>query len=298
MQAERDKATNAIALLKDELAKNDKNKMELMKLRGQSSQAQTAVQELAKAQAALKKLKSAKPLSLADVMALSLQQSAALKKKIAAARVARMKTPLNLSDAQVQSITNIMFTHIDRQNEMFLSDIRSGNVTSTTNADGVITQMGHSGESVETQEDEIKAQLSPDQVTEYDAFKKGEETSDHDKAVNSEAAAIATEFSLTPEQQQQIQEQMAQSGLDTISRISTTDTNLAAAWLATGDQSIVAQIAMQQSLTRLTNRLNLLQSVLTPAQLEKYRQEQQAQIEATKNSMSKIPPQPNGAATQ
>jgi hypothetical protein len=173
---------------------------------------------------------------------------------------------------------------------MFQQDISSGNITSITNGDGVITQMGHSGENVETQEDEIKAQLSPDQVAEYDAFKKGEEASAHDKAVSSEALAIATEFSLTPEQQQQIQEQMAQSGLDTTGRISTTDTNLAAAWLATGDQSIIAQIAMKQSLERLTNRLNLLKSVLTPAQLEKYRQEQQAQIEAMKTSVSTFTP--------
>lgn len=298
IQAERDKTTNQIAWMNEELAKNEKNKLELLKLRGQAGQAKTAMQELAKAQAALKKQKSAKPGSLAAALALISQRSIASEKEKAAARVAQMKTALNLSDAQAQSITDIIFTHIDRRNEMFQQDMSSGNITSITNGDGTITQMGNSGESNEKQEDEIKAQLSPDQVAEYDAFKKGEEASDHDKAVSSEAAAIATKFSLTPEQQQQIQEQIAQSGLDTISRISTTDTNLAAAWLATGDQSIVAQIAMKQSLERLTNRLNLLQSVLTPAQLEEYRQEQQTQIEATKNSMSKIPPQPNGAAAQ
>lgn len=294
LRGENEKLTSAVTEAKNQQKLTQSQFNELMKLRGQTGQAKTAMQELAKAQTALKKLKSPKPGYFPAAMATSI----ALEKKMAAARVARMKTALNLSDAQVQSITNIMFTHIDRRNEMFLSDIRSGNITSITNGDGTITQMGNSGESNEKQEDEINAQLSPDQVTKYDAFKKGEEASVHDKAVSSEAAAIATEFSLTPEQQQQIQEQIAQSGLDTINRISTTDTNLAAAWLATGDQSIITQIAMKQSLERLTNRLNLLKSVLKPAQLEEYRQEQQTQIEATKNSMSTFPPRPSGAAAQ
>ena len=294
LRGENEKLTNAVTEAKNQQKLTQSQFNELMKLRGQTGQAKTAMQELAKAQTALKKLKSPKPGYFPAAMATSI----ALEKKMAAARVARMKTALNLSDAQVQSITNIMFTHIDRRNEMFLSDIRSGSITSITNGDGTITQMGNSGESNEKQEDEINAQLSPDQVTKYDAFKKGEEASVHVKVVSSEAAAIATEFSLTPEQQQQIQEQIAQSGLDTINRISTTDTNLAAAWLATGDQSIIMQIAMKQSLERLTNRLNLLKSVLKPAQLEEYRQEQQTQIEATKNSMSTFPPRPSGAAAQ
>jgi len=298
LRAENEKLSSVVAEAKNQQKLTQSQFSELLKLRGQAGQAKTAMQELAKAQAALKKQKSAMPGSLAAAMALSSQRSIASEKEKAAARVAQMKTALNLSDAQVQSITDIMFTHIDRRNEMFQQDISNGNITSITNGDGVITQMGHSGENVETQEDEIKAQLSPDQVAEYDAFKKGEEASVQERAVSSEAAAIATEFSLTPEQQQQIQEQMAQSGLDTTGRISTTDTNLAAAWLATGDQSIIAQIAMKQSLERLTNRLNLLQSVLTPAQLEKYRQEQQAQIEAMKDSMSIFTPQPNGAPPQ
>ncbi len=294
LRAENEKLSSVVAEAKNQQKLTQSQFSELLKLRGQTGQAKTAMQELAKAQAALKKKKSTTLENIKTAMALNSQ----LEKKKAAARVERMKTALNLSDAQVQSITNIIFTHIDRRNEMFQQDISSGNITSITNGDGTITQMGKSGETVEAQEDEIKAQLSPDQVAEYDVFKKGEEASTHDKAVSSEAAALATEFSLTPEQQQQIQEQMAQSGLDTISRISTTDTNLAAAWLATGDQSIIAQIAMKQSLERLTNRLNLLQSVLTPAQLEKYRQEQQAQIEAMKTSVSTFTPQPNGATPQ
>jgi len=294
LRAENEKLSSVVAEAKNQHKLTQSQFSELLKLRGQAGQAKTAMQELAKAQATLKKQKSAMPGSFSAAMAGSI----AFEKNRDAARVAQMKTALNLSDAQVQSITDIMFTHIDRRNEMFQQDISNGNITSITNRDGVITQMGNSRENGETQEDEIKAQLSPDQVAEYDAFKKGEEASTHDKAVSSEAAALATEFSLTPEQQQQIQEQMAQSGLDTTGRISMTDTNLAAAWLATGDQSIIAQIAMKQSLERLTNRLNLLQSVLTPAQLEKYRQEQQAQIEAMKDSMSIFTPQPNGAPPQ
>jgi RNA polymerase sigma factor (sigma-70 family) len=298
LQAERDKATNANALLKDELAKNERNKMELMKLRGQAGQVQTAVQQLAKAQAALKNQKTGMPAYLTNAMAMGLKTALTSQKKSAAARIARMKQALNLSDDQAQAITDIMFRYLERGNQFVMQAMSSGDMKAVIASDSVSLQPSSGADKLSSPEDEIKAQLTPDQLAEYDAFKKTEAVESRERSASAEVQRMTEDLSLTPDQQQQIHDLVLQERSDKTGTAFAGNAAELAATRNSSDYGALVRLSMQQQLENLTNRMNLFQPVLTPAQFQQYQEREQERIEMMKSAFSMFLPQTNSAAAQ
>jgi RNA polymerase sigma factor (sigma-70 family) len=297
LTAENQKLSNAVVEAKQQQKLTQSQFNELLKLRGQAGQSQTAVKELAKAQAALKNQKPGVSSFFTNAMAVGLKSSLVSEKKYALARIERMRQALNLSDAQVQAITDITDKHLEQENEKVMQAFSSGDFKPIVSADNISLQAGNGGSSLASQESEIKAQLTPDQLVEYDAFKKAEAEANKEKAASSAAAGLASELSLTADQQQQIHDLLLQHPSDKTTGL-THDQALALTTARTaGDYTTMINLSMQQELQQLTNRMNLFQAVLTPAQLQQYQQSQQDKIAMMQSALGLFLPQTNSSAS-
>ncbi len=312
LQAEQSPLTNNLATLRAENEKlsqavaeaNNQKKLtqaqfnELMKLRGQTGQAQTAVQELAKAQAALKNQKPVLSGFLTNAMAMGLKTSLGFQKKSAAGKIARMKETLHLTDDQVQAIKDITFKHLDQQSELMMQAMSTGGFKPDISGKNVSLEATGSGVNVDTEENEIKAQLTPDQLAEYNAFNQAEKVANEEILAKYEAEKLAQELSLTADQQQQMHDLIIQDNLNKSKASIASLSDAKAAARNAGDYPAMMNLAVQQQQQQLTNSLNLFQSVLTPTQLQQYQESEQQRIDMMKSAFSMFVPQTNSAPAQ
>ena len=298
LRAENEKLSQAVAEANNQKKLTQSQFNELMKLRGQTGQAQTAVQELAKAQAALKNQKPVLSGFLTNAMAMGLKTSLGFQKKSAAAKIARMKETLHLTDDQVQAIKDITFKHLDQQSELMLQAMTTGGFKPDISGNNVSLEATGSGVNVNTEENEIKAQLTPDQLAEYSAFNQAEKVANEEILAKYEAEKLAQELSLTADQQQQMHDLIVQDNLNKSKASIASLSDAKAAARNAGDYPAMMNLAVQQQQQQLTNSLNLFQSVLTPTQLQQYQESEQQRIDMMKSAFSMFVPPTNSAPAQ
>jgi len=294
LTAENQKLSNALAEVKHQQKLTQSQFNELLKLRGQAGQAQTAVTELAKAQAALKNQKTGMPGYFTNAIAMGMKTALASQKKTAIAKVARMKLALHLTDDQAQTITDIMFKHLDQDSQRMMQAMSSGDLGATMAS----LQPGTGANNGPSEEDEIKADLSPDQLAGYDGFKQAEKAADLEKSASAQAQSLTDELALSSDQQQQIHDLILQ---DSSNPAGTDDSSQAAAIAAarkSGDYNAIMNLALQQRLQQMTNRMNLFQPVLTAQQLQAYQSGEQEKIDMMKSGFSMLMPQTNNTSAQ
>ena len=297
LTAENQKLSNNLAEVKHQQKLTQSQFNELLKLRGQAGQAQTAVTELAKAQAALKNQKTGMPGYFTNAMAMGMKTALASQKKSASAKVARMKEALHLTDDQAQAITDIMFKHLEQDNQRIMQAMTSGNLSATMDGDNVGLQAG-SVNNGPSEEDEIKADLAPDQLAGYDGFKQAEKAADLEKSASMEAQSLTDELSLTSEQQQQIHNLILQDSSNPAGSGDASEATAIAAARSSGDYTTMVNLTVQQQLEQMTNQMNLFQPVLTPPQLQAYQTSEQEKIDMMKSAFSMLMPQTNSAPAQ
>ncbi len=298
LRAENEKLSQAVAEANNQKKLTQSQFNELMKLRGQTGQAQTAVQELAKAQAALKNQKPVLSGFLTNAMAMGLKTSLGFQKKSAAAKIARMKETLHLTDDQVQAIKDITFKHLDQQSELMLQAMTTGGFKPDISGNNVSLEATGSGVNLNTEENEIKAQLTPDQLAEYSAFNQAEKVANEEILAKYEAEKLAQELSLTADQQQQMHDLIVQDNLNKSKASIASLSDAKAAARNAGDYPAMMNLAVQQQQQQLTNSLNLFQSVLTPTQLQQYQESEQQRIDMMKSAFSMFVPPTNSAPAQ
>lgn len=135
-----------------------------------------------------------------------------------------------------------------------------------------LTRLGKEGGNTEAQ---IKALLTPEQQAAYPAYQHEEAAYNASRAANTELLQMQSTLDLTPEQQDRVYAALYEVSLNQL----TGATNP-----PPGDVSGAAE-ALQWTMDQ---KAKALEPVLTPAQLDKYRQQLALQAKVVKDVMSKL----------
>ena len=286
LQTERDKAVNTIAWLKEELAKNKANNLELMKLRGQTGQAKTALQELAKLQKSAAQQSGSMPAYFTNAMAQGITMSEKFKKKAAIAKLERMKDKLHLTDDQAQAISDIMAKNIEKSSQQILNAMLGKQIP---------VEEQDASNSLLNEEAAIKALLTPDQLANYSDFKQAETISTARTSALSEVTMMTGEMDLSQEQQDKARAALYQLDLNQASAPQNQEAIAKAR--ASGNYTDFVSLQIETQKQTLEEKLKALDGILTPEQLKIYEQKQLDMINMQASAMKMfLPKATNGAA--
>jgi hypothetical protein len=288
LRAENKRLSNAVTDAKDQKALSQAQLNELLKLRGQTGQARTAMQDLAKLQKSAAQQNGQMPAYFTNAMAQGITMSEKFEKKAALAKLARMKAQLQLTDDQAQAISDIMIKKIERNSQLALNAMQGGQLVPPV--DRMTSQ---------NEESDIKALLSPDQLAAYMDFKQSELVASAKTSAQSELTQMTDEMDLTQDQQARVQAALYQLNLSQASAPQAPqDKDAMTRVLATGSYADVISFSVQKQKQTLDNRLQALDGILTPEQLKTYEQKQLDAIDIQTTAMKMFLPQTNSAAAQ
>ena len=291
LQHERDEATQPAGRLLAENArlKSNPNQTELLKLRGQAGQAHTAVQELAKMKAAGGS-PNALPAYFTNAMAQGMSMAEKFRKKDALAKVARMREKLHLTDEQAQAIGDVLVKHIEESSQQMLKAMSGGQLPGQ-----MAGQIPGALPSASDEEAEIKALLTPDQLTAYPDYQKAEAISAANNSAQSELTMMSGEMDLTPDQQEKIHSALAQYELSQPPSNQTRD--LVAQARASGRLADAISLQIDSQKQALDAKLQILGGILSPEQLQTYQQKQLDMIDMQSSAMKMFLPQMTNAVS-
>ncbi len=135
-----------------------------------------------------------------------------------------------------------------------------------------LTRLGKEGGNTEAQ---IKALLTPDQQAAYPAYQHEEATYNASRAANTELLQMQSTLDLTPEQQDRVYAALYEVSFNQLTGVTNPSPG------DVGGAAEALQWAMDQ-------KARALEPVLTPAQLDKYRQQLALQAKVVKDVMSKL----------
>ena len=264
LQRERDHATNQLAALADEVGKNEKDNLELLRLRGMAGVARRAIGEAEQLREQLARQASEtgnNPISdaMADAMKQSLEQHVE-------GRLSRMTASLHLTPEQTQAVRDILM----RQ----------------ARAMGVGMQQGLSGrfdkkeltrlaKEAGNPDEQIKALLTPDQQAGYPSYQQEEAAHNAGRAANAELREMQSTLGLTSEQLDRVYAALYEVSFSQLA---------GGTKRSPGDTAGEAE-AMQRAEDQ---KAKALEPVLTPTQLDKYRQQQAIRVKLVKDIMNKL----------
>jgi RNA polymerase sigma factor (sigma-70 family) len=263
---------------KKELSKSRMD--ELLKLRNQSTQAKSSMQELASLKASTAQ-GGAMSAAMTNAMAQGLATSEKFMKKAAMEKLARMKAKLGLTDDQEQAISDIMMKRIADQSQMTM-DAMMGKTTLAAIA-----------QSVSNEDRDIEAQLTPGQLAAYPDFEKSEGEVTADKAASAEVSmmTMSGDITLTPDQQDKIHAAFYQVNLN-----HTSADKLKQTLAAGGSSGNGADAAIEMQKQMFADKMQAVSGILTPDQLKTYQQQQSDFLDATANAMKIFPHVNQGTA--
>jgi len=230
---------------------------ELLRLRGMAGVARRATIEAEQLRTQLAR-PSAEPGTnlitgaMADAMKRAMEQQVE-------ARLARMTASLRLTREQAQAAREIL----ERQAHM-MRQVFSGNSNMEE-----LTNLAREAGNPELQ---LEALLTPDQKAGYQAYQQDEAARNARQAANTELLAMTSTLNLSPEQEDQVYAALYELSFNQLSRRLTP--------AATNQIGAIQYFADQKA--------KALEPVLTPAQLETYRQQQTAQVNMTKDILGKM----------
>ena len=279
LEADNTRLSNQVAHGQEQKQLSQSQLNELLKLRGQKGQSQTALQELAKMQANQGKNGFNSPfMTNAMKMGLSFAQMAQEKK--AQAKLARMKDKLQLSDDQMQAIKGIMLQHIDENNERSMAMLSGQKPVIDPNEP--------------TEDSQIQAVLTSDQMTEWPDFQQSEKQVNAQDSAKADVALMESSVDLSPDQQSQAQAALYQYELNQMSG-ATNQAALVAQTRSTGDIASADNMAIDLMRQQLADKVKLLDGILTPDQLKAYQQNQQDMLDMQASAMKMFLPGTNSA---
>ena len=176
-----------------------------------------------------------------------------------------MKERLHLTDEQAQAISDVMVRHIEENSQRMLR-LMSGAQTP-----------GESQAVLQDEEAEIKALLSPEQLAAYLEFQQAEASTAAANRLKAEVATMNSRLDLTPAQKAQLQPVLSQYNL---SHPPSSEVKAAIAQAkASGNLAEAIRLEVDFNKRELEDKLRILEGILTPAQLQAYKQYQLDTIE-------------------
>lgn len=287
LRAENQRLTNVATHKEDQQALSQTQLNELLKLRGQAGQARSAVQELAKLKASSAPPNGPMQALITNSFAVGASFAEKSQKRQALAKVARMKEILHLTDEQAQAITDLMNQHIEERTRRAMQ-MMSG---TRAPADSQAASRGTTSE-----EAEIKALLRPDQLAAYPDYQRAEASAAADDSARAEMARMTWKMDFSPEQQDKIRAALYQYNL---AQPASTPTKAAFAEAkANGNYAEAIRLEVDSQRQALEDKLKVLDGLLTPDQLQTYKQEQLDMIDTMVNASKMFLPQPTNPAAQ
>jgi RNA polymerase sigma factor (sigma-70 family) len=280
VKTDNERLSNQVAQAKDSQALSQAQLNDLLKLRAKSTLAQKDSRELAKLKSTLARQTGKVPDFIYNSM--SAGANGAIQKD-ALARLSRMKQMLNLTDDQERAIGSILTNNIQRQSELAVGLV-TGNATPE--------QVQAQARAKSDQEAQVKALLTPEQLTAYSEYQQAEKTTAADASATSSASAIAHKFSLPKDQQEQLRALLYEMEL----KEPAGGLNQQAIAEASQSDKLAEVFNMSFALqnVQLEKKMKILEAFLSPEQMTTYRQEQTDQIN---NAMKMFAPQRPAEAT-
>jgi Spy/CpxP family protein refolding chaperone len=213
-------------------------------------------------------------------MAAGLSTAENWKLKDAQARLGRMKKMLNLTDDQAQAIGDIMQKHIQDESQMTM-DLMTGKSTPEQQTALVVGDK-------DEQQTEIKALFTPEQLAAYPDYLQAEVTASADNSAKYDASKIAGDFGLSADQQEQIHAAFYQMNLNAPQA---TISGVAALHQNGGNPADAATTMINLQKSQLDQKVAILGGMLTPDQINTYREGQMNQINMQANAIKMFLPQ-------
>ncbi len=262
LQLERDEATNRLAAMAGEMAKHKSDNLELLRLRGLAGVARQAIGESERLRAQLAQQASAAGTNLmTGVMADAMKQ--AMEQQVEG-HLARITASLQLTPEQTLAVSNILM----KQAQLMSAGMQQA-MSGNFNKDEIL-KLGKASGDPDTQ---IKALLTPDQLAAYPAYQQEEAAHNASLAANTELTQLQTTLNLNPEQLDQAYAALYGVNFNQLTGSAkppaTTDMVGAMQW--TLDQKTAA-----------------LEPILTPTQMDQYRQQQALQAKLANDVMNKM----------
>jgi len=198
-----------------------------------------------------------------NMLAPTMVELTKMKSKEALAKLARMKTKLQLTEEQEQSIKTILLNSVTNQFN-FTMDILAGK----TNAEKV-------AQITKDEEEAIKRILDSKQLSDYPKFVQNETDLSNREIADFESDQLGKNFSLSKQQQNQISDAFLEINKAPFSAPSSSNP-----W----------ESAKHSQKERLEKKIAVLQNYLTPEQISTYREEQSTMIETMTKSMKALMP--------
>ena len=234
---------------------------ELLRLRGKSGLAQADSHELANLKSTLAEQKG-KTEQLTNAMGAGLEMAVKMTMTIAQGRLDLMKQTLGLTVDQARSIRELMEKHARRKVEMTL-EAMNGKMTQEQRL--AIAEEGS------TQENEIKALLTPEQLAAYPQFEQAEKAASAERSANYDAKEVAVKFDLSKEQQEQVRAAFYRRSLNEPASGAIQEA-IAAARKSGNVEEVIAR-SIEKEKSALEEKVKILESILTPEQIGTYRKE-------------------------
>jgi hypothetical protein len=265
-----------VAQAKEQKTLSQAQMNELLKLRGQKGQTQTALQELAKAQAANRNGAASPFMTNAMQMGLGWAKKGAQTQ--ARAKLARMKDQLHLTDDQAQAIDDIMQRHIEEDSQRSMAILSGQKPSVNTGAP--------------SEDSEIQSMLTPDQLAAWPDFQQSEHEVSARGSAEAEVALMKTTVDLTPDQQSKAEAALYQYELDQKNNSASQRAQIAKT-RAQGDLVSASAQAVDMMKQHLADKMKALDGILTPDQLKEFQQSQMSMIDFQASAIKMFMPATN-----
>ena len=261
LQKERDDATNRLAGMAEEIANNQKDNLELLQLRGMAGVARRAIGEAEQLRAQLARQASEasnNPVSgaMADAVKQAMEQQVE-------GQLSRLTASLHLTPEQVQAAHDIL----TRQ-----AEVMSAGMQQAFSGKYDTNELARLAKSAGNQDEQIKALLTPDQLASFPAYQQEEAAHTASLAANQELLQMQSSLDLTQDQMDRVYAALYDLNFNQLTgSMKPSSANMADAMQWVLDQKAKA-----------------LGPILTPNQLDQYRQQLATQAKLQKDILNKM----------
>jgi hypothetical protein len=275
LKTDNEHLSNEVAQAQDANALAQAQLSELLKLRGQAL-APGDARELARLQATLAEQSGKMPDSWNDLAATSLPLLKKMDRKNALAQLARMKEKLNFTPDQELSVSNILMLRVERQSQIrYDQAVRRDPAEPSEQLDPAKANYDHA-------EAEIKALLTPEQLAAFPEYLQREKRVEAEESARLEVELITVNLTLSDEQQEKVRQKLCELRLN-----DTTSELIRQAMIEARRNGRLAeglQTVSHLQKSQLEEKLKALGDILTPEQVNAYREVQLKEIDMNEAS--------------
>ena len=263
LQRERDNATNRLAFLADKVARHEKDDLELLRLRGMAGVARRAIGEVEQLRTELARARETGSSPVTGAMATASKQ---VLEQRAEDRLSRMTTSLHLTPEQARAAREIL---------MRQAQARSAAMQQAFSGKYDKEELARLRKEAGDPEEQIKALLTSDQQAVFQNYQQEEAARNASQAANTELQQMESSLGLTAAQLDGVYAALYQVSFAQAPGSTTP---------STGDLAGGVE-AMQWAADQ---KARALEPILTPTQLDKYRQQQANRVTLLKELLRKM----------